>query len=61
MYRKVIAPYFLGNVNQNWYLEIFYNSIIVVVELGNGNCEFRRKLIFQQYGCPEHSTIVVRN
>lgn len=59
MHHRIIGPYFMdGNLNQNTYLEILNN--FVLGELDNENLEFRRKIIFQQDGCPAHSTILVR-
>ena len=59
-FNKIIGPFFLeGNLNGNYYLEIL--SEYFWPHLDEENLDLRRNMIFQQDGCPAHSTLLVRN
>lgn len=59
-YNRVIGPFFLERrLNSNYYLEILNEYFMPQLE--EENLEFRRNMVFQQDGCPAHSTLVITN
>ncbi|KAJ8962493.1 hypothetical protein NQ318_000881 [Aromia moschata] len=56
----IIGPYFFKeNLNRNTYLEML--QIFLTDKLDELPLSYRTKMFFQQYGCPAHHAVTVRN